>query len=212
MISCLSDKHLERLAKIGYVTILFEKYFKKYRKQNKFINYVDINIVNVDKIPQESRDHISTLLGSDWEKHSVAVTLIELLIYRNEDENDINTLVREISSVMYVPLNTVIKIAEKCRSSRDMRFCVKFILRHEFGHIKDQMESIGDPIITAESEIYRRKSEYIAYRNKYLVNGSIDTMTQWLDINNLDIEKGANKYGHITKKELIRFFNIFSSK
>lgn len=208
MISCLSDKHLERLAKIGYVITLFEEYFKKYRKQVSFIDGIDMKIFEPRKLTQETYDEFNSLLGAGWENITLATTMSEFLIYRNRDKNDVNTIVQKVSSIIYVDMGTVMRIADK--SPMKMRFCVKYILRHEFGHIKDHEKFVGIPISVVEKELERRRLQYVNYRSTHLTDNSITSIEQWKEINDLDIERGANRYAHITERELIRVFNIMA--
>lgn len=139
-----------------------------------------------------------------------AGTLCKLLINKDADGDDPNVLVQKNIAIIYVPVSTVERVHRKCRYRPwDRKFCIKFILLHELGHVKDFDRYVGEYIVVAKHHINKICEEFeIGRRNYTDGHNQVCTIDSWLKINELTVEAKANALVGITTKDLKKFFNI----
>lgn len=213
MIDCLNMKNLDYLYWIASTANEVEKYFNKLCKKNDILGPITLKIFNKDELLEDELKSIERTIGPDWEKSSLAITISEFMVLTKPDEDPTDDkIVQRIDSNIFIPFSTISKIAERSgSSSRNRKFCVRYILRHEFGHIKSFHELLGKPLRDVNQTLHALNNERENWYKNCTYDGMVKTLDQWLMLNSITVESEANKYAHIKHRELVRFFKIIGS-
>lgn len=115
-------------------------------------------------------------------------------------------IVEEVRSVIYIPFENIYGHIIDCELDFDKVFeAMKFVIRHEIGHIIEARKNIGISV-----DEWNKRAKEIFEEPDYSNSSDEEKMKYWLEYNEIESEKKANNNVGITREEIIEYFNIIS--
>lgn len=199
----LNNFQRKRILKIEYARKLFHKEFDRMHRKNQYKFACHLKFVGAESGWNINKDE-------KWDGDTLAYTNASFLIAEDADAKDPKTPVKKVESVIYVHDNTPQKIVDACKcNDRKIRFCVRYIIRHEFGHVMHFSLLKGETLKMISRCIEGYSKEVSELESILKTNGHFTKLENWIEFNECArVESAANYYADITIKELTRFFNI----